>query len=49
MIRKDSIEWYLLKRKLNLAKNKTNRDSLCLKCWKIFTYEKIKKHRIEVP
>lgn len=49
MIEKDSIEWKLLLKRLNQSKFKTNRDSMCIYCWKIFSYQKTKEHRIQFP
>ena len=47
MIQKDSVEYKLLMKKLKLSKMKSNRDYLCLRCWKVFTYEQVKVHRQE--
>lgn len=49
MILKDSEEWSQLLRNLNWSKQKSNRDVLCLKCWKIMKYEECVKHKMLQP
>ena len=49
MIQKDSEEWAQFLRSLNWSKQKSNRDVLCLKCWKIMKYEECVKHKILQP
>ena len=45
LVKRNTIEWKLLIRKLSFSKLKSNRDYLCLKCWLVFTYEQVKNHR----
>ena len=45
MIEQNSIEWKMLIRKLVLSNEKSNRDSMCIKCWKILTYDQMNLHR----
>ena len=49
MIKRDSIEWQILLRKLEKSKLKSSRDSLCLKCWCVFGYEQKLIHSSEYP
>jgi hypothetical protein len=49
MIEKDSEDWKILVRNLNWSKQKSNRDVLCLKCWKIMKYEESVKHKMVQP
>ena len=49
MIRKDSERWKLLLENLNYSKTKSNRDVLCVKCWKILKYEENIKHKTTNP
>ena len=45
MIKRGSLEWNLLLRNFKASTTKSNRDYLCVRCWKVFTYEQIKIHR----
>ena len=38
LIEKDGLDWKFLGLKLRNCKTKTNRDSMCLECWKVLTY-----------
>ena len=49
MIQKDSDEWHTFMRNLTWSKQKSNRDVLCLKCWKVMKYEECVKHKILAP
>lgn len=49
MIPKDSEEWHDFVRDLLWSKQKSNRDVLCLKCWKIMKYEECVKHKTLQP
>jgi hypothetical protein len=49
LIRKDSEEWQALLNNLHYSKSKSNRDVLCLKCWKIMKYEECVKHKLIAP
>lgn len=49
MIQKDSEEWSTFLRNLQWSKQKSNRDVLCLKCWKIMKYEECVKHKMMAP
>jgi len=46
MILKDSEEWASFLKNLSYSKSKSNRDVLCLKCWKIMKYEECVKHKL---
>lgn len=46
MIVKDSEDWFAFLKNLNYSKSKSNRDVLCLKCWKIMKYEECVKHKL---
>ena len=46
MILKDSEEWEAFLKNLSYSKSKSNRDVLCLKCWKIMKYEECVKHKL---
>ena len=48
-VEKDSDEWKTFARYLLWSKQKSNRDVLCLKCWKIMKYEEAVKHKITSP
>lgn len=49
MIQKDTEEWGQFLHNLNWSKQKSNRDVLCLKCWKIMKYEECVKHKMLAP
>lgn len=49
MIKKGSPEWQDFLEKLNFSKAKSNRDVLCLKCWRIMKYEESVKHKMLYP
>lgn len=49
MILKDSQDWATFVRNLNWSKQKSNRDVLCLKCWRIMKYEECVKHKMLQP
>ena len=48
-IEKDTDAWKVFVRNLSWSKQKSNRDVLCLKCWKILKYEECVKHRSLAP
>ena len=48
-IEKDTETWKTFVRNLSWSKQKSNRDVLCLKCWKILKYEECVKHRNMAP
>ena len=48
-IEKDTDEWKIFLRNLSWSKQKSNRDVLCLKCWKIMKYEECVKHKSSHP
>jgi hypothetical protein len=48
-IEKDTEAWKVFVRNLSWSKQKSNRDVLCLKCWKILKYEECVKHRSQAP
>ena len=47
MIRKNSLEWKLMLSLLKKSSTKSNRDYLCIKCWEILTYERMRVHKDE--
>ena len=49
MIAKNSREWERLLKLLQRSKSKSNRDVLCAKCWKIYTYEGNVVHKLQQP
>ena len=49
MIEKDTEAWDQLLDRLNRSKSKSNRDVLCSKCWKIYSYETNNLHKISNP
>ena len=49
MMKRDSDEWYYFLRKLKRSKAKSNRDVLCLECWKIYNYEGNARHKMQWP
>ena len=46
MIVRGSQEWIDLVRNLELSKRKSNRDVLCLRCWKLMKYEESVRHKL---
>ena len=44
-VRRNSIEWRILVKKLIFSKKKSNRDYLCVKCWVVLTYDQMKSHK----
>ena len=48
-IQKDTDEWKTFLRNLSWSKQKSNRDVLCLKCWKIMKYEECVRHKNVSP
>lgn len=46
MIAKNSQEWQAFLQNLQWSKQKSNRDVLCLKCWKVMKYEECVKHKM---
>jgi len=48
-VQKDTDEWKTFMRHLQWSKQKSNRDVLCLKCWKIMKYEECVKHKVTAP
>jgi len=49
MIVKDTEDWVQFLKSLTYSKSKSNRDVLCLKCWKIMKYEECVKHKLVQP
>lgn len=49
MIRIPSTEWDVLITKLKRSRTKSNRDTLCVKCWKIMNYNETKDHKKNKP
>ena len=49
MIEKNSIEWKLLVRQLEISKQRSNTDYLCLDCWRVFSQSKVRIHKEEMP
>jgi hypothetical protein len=49
MLTKETEEWNSFLRNLQWSKQKSNRDVLCLKCWKIMKYEECVKHKMLQP
>lgn len=49
MIQKNTDDWQAFLRNLQWSKQKSNRDVLCLKCWKIMKYEECVKHKMLQP
>ena len=49
MVQKDTEEWKTFLRNLQWSKQKSNRDVLCLKCWKVMKYEECVKHKTSLP
>ena len=48
-VQKDTDEWKTFMRHLIWSKQKSNRDVLCLKCWRIMKYEECVKHKGIMP
>lgn len=48
-IQKDTDEWKNFMRNLTWSKQKSNRDVMCIKCWKIMKYEECVKHKTTEP
>jgi hypothetical protein len=48
-IEKDSHDWQIFLENLSYSKSKSNRDVLCLSCWKILKYEECVKHKLLEP
>lgn len=46
LLEKDSEEWGSFLNKLERSKMKSNRDVLCLQCWRILKYEECVRHKI---
>ena len=49
MIIKESNDWKVLLKQLQRSKLKSNRDILCAKCWRIYSYEGNIKHKLDMP
>lgn len=49
MIAENSIQFKFIMKKLNESLQKTNRDLMCIECWRIYSYDKIKVHKIQEP
>eukprot|EP00347_Sterkiella_histriomuscorum_P019322 403342096 len=49
MIKRGTEEWQNFIKKLNFSRSKSNRDVLCLKCWKVMKYEESVKHKGMYP
>ena len=41
------IEWKWLLKRFEINRSKKHRDSLCIKCWKMYSANYIKKHKNE--
>ena len=49
LIAKDSEQWSDFVQKLIRSKQKSNRDVLCVKCWRIYCYEQNIHHKLHNP
>lgn len=49
MIEKGSDEWIAFLRSIEYSKSKSNRDVLCVECWKMMKYEESVKHKLIIP
>ena len=45
MISKESVEWKLMMAKLESARKKSNKYSICIDCWKVISYKIKKRHQ----
>ena len=48
-IEKNSEEWATLKENLAISAFKSNKDKLCTKCWRVYSYKMAKKHNQTHP
>jgi hypothetical protein len=48
-ISKGSEDWQVFIDNLNYSKSKSNRDVLCMRCWKVLKYEECVKHKLLEP
>ena len=48
-IEKNSEDWSALKDNLANSAYKTNKDKLCVKCWKVYSYKMAKNHNQTHP
>jgi hypothetical protein len=46
-VQKGSLKWAALMKELQYSKLKSNKDVLCVKCWKTLNYEEGKTHKTE--
>ena len=48
-IARETEDWQIFLDNLNYSKSKSNRDVLCVNCWKILKYEECVKHKTLEP